>query len=106
MDKSCNNCFHREACIMADAETHIAGVDYDVGETCCEYVNADDVIVTTRKEDQFKHLTDEVFELYCSFQKSGFSEDVALILTKEYVGVSFERHADWLRNLTSKKIRR
>ena len=39
MNKSCNNCFHYEACHLADAEGHIPGEDYDVGETCPQYVN-------------------------------------------------------------------
>ena len=105
MNKSCKNCFHCKACTMADADGHIPGEDYDVGETCCEYINDADVFVEKRKGDKFRHFTDEVFELYWSFQKSGFTEGVAQMLTKEYLAVACELETLRLREVQSKKIR-
>ncbi len=92
MGKSCKYCFHLKACTMADAEGHIPGEDYDVGETCCEYVDKDDVVVDG-KVNRFKHLTDEIRELYCSFIESGFNEAEALTMTHGYLKVAFENEA-------------
>ena len=105
MNKSCKNCFHLKACSMADSESPIPGEDYDVGETCCEYIHEEDVIIESRA-GQFEHLTDEVFELFNSFKKSGFNEEAALELTKGYLVVAFERNAEWYRQKQTRELRR
>ena len=96
MTKTCKNCFHCRACSAADSKGYIPGEDFDVGETCSEYICEEDVIVESRT-GQFKHLTDEVFGLFTSFQESGFNKEAAYELTKGYLEVAFERNAEWLR---------
>ena len=109
MNKSCKHCFHCKACTMADPEGHIPGIDYDAGETCREYVDEADVIVEG-PANRFKHLTDEVRELYCSFIESGFNGDEAMVLSSGYLKVAFESEAVRLQykemHKTTRKLRR
>lgn len=92
MSKSCNNCFHCEACHLADAEGHIPGEDYDVGETCPQYVNEESIFIKS-EGNPFKQLTDETWQLWNSFMESGFNGDAAFTLTTKSFAMLIERRA-------------
>lgn len=99
MTKTCKDCFHNTVCAKTNREGH------DDVETCDWYVYEEDVIIESLV-GEFKYLTDEVFKLFTSFKQSGFSEEAALILTKEYMDVAFEHNAVRLQEKRTRDLRK
>lgn len=99
MTKNCKDCFHNTVCVKTNLENH------DNVETCDRYVCEEDVIIESLV-GKFEHLTDEVFELFTSFKKSGFSEEAAFTLTKGYMGIAFEHNAEWCQQKRIRNLRR